>query len=55
MPRSIPLYQFWFNRAKEFSVSERRVALVEDTVKTLDEVARKTGCTTVHVSSFFFA
>ena len=41
--------------AKEFSVSERRGALVEDTVKTLDEVARKTGCTTVHVSSFFFA
>lgn len=41
--------------AKEFAVPERRVALVEDTVKTLDEVARKTGCTTVHVSSFFFA
>jgi hypothetical protein len=41
--------------AKEFCASERRVALVEDTVKTLDEVARKTGCTTVHVSSFFFA
>lgn len=39
--------------AESLGLPERRVALVEDTVKTLDLVANTTGFTTVHVSSFF--
>lgn len=39
--------------ARGLGVEERRVALVEDTVKTLDLVCASSDCTTVHVSSFF--
>lgn len=39
--------------ARTLGVPERRVALVEDTVKTLDLVSAQTDCVTVHVSSFF--
>ena len=38
--------------AHALRLPERRVALVEDTVKTLDAVASQTDCVTVHVSSF---
>lgn len=40
--------------AATLGVPERRIALVDDAVKTLDAVMEETGCTTVHVSSFFF-
>jgi hypothetical protein len=41
------------NVRKKLDLPERRVALVEDTVSTLDLVYETTGFTTVHVSSFF--
>ena len=39
--------------ADNLHLSQKRVALVEDTVKTLDLVASTTDFTTVHVSTFF--
>ena len=45
--------EFLRQLAGELGVPESRVALVEDTVKTLDLVDQETGCVTVHVSSFF--
>lgn len=45
--------EFLRRLAQELKVPERRVAIVEDTVKTLDLVNRETNCVTVHVSSFF--
>ena len=39
--------------AAERGLPEERVALVEDTVKTLDAIARESGFATVHVSSLF--
>ena len=44
---------FMYEVAENLGLPEERVALVEDTVKTLDLVANTTGFTTVHVSSFF--
>lgn len=40
--------------ALSLGLPEKRIALVDDAVKTLDVVMEETGCTTVHVSSFFF-
>lgn len=40
--------------ASSLGLPEKRVALVDDAVKTLDAVMEETDCTTVHVSSFFF-
>ena len=45
--------EFLRQLAQELQIPERRVAIVEDTVKTLDLVDRETDCVTVHVSSFF--
>ncbi|WP_130812866.1 hypothetical protein [Olsenella sp. Marseille-P4559] len=45
--------EFLRRLARELGIPERRVAIVEDTVKTLDLVDQETGCVTVHVSSFF--
>ncbi|MCI7437796.1 MAG: hypothetical protein MSA61_01020 [Coriobacteriaceae bacterium] len=45
--------EFLRRLAHELNVPERRVAIVEDTVRTLDLIGRETGCVTVHVSSFF--
>ena len=39
--------------ATERGLPEERVALIEDTVKTLDAIARVSGFSTVHVSSLF--
>lgn len=39
--------------ARQLNVGEKRIALVEDTVATLDLVMEKTDCVTVHISSFF--
>lgn len=43
---------FMHEVARELGLPTRRVALVEDTVKTLDAACAE-GFTTVHVSSFF--
>ena len=40
--------------ALSLGLPEKRVALVDDAVETLDVVMEETDCTTVHVSSFFF-
>ena len=40
--------------ASSLGLPEKRVALVDDAVETLDVVMEETDCTTVHVSSFFF-
>ena len=45
--------EFLRQLAQELQIPERRVTIVEDTVKTLDLVDRETDCVTVHVSSFF--
>lgn len=34
--------------------SEEKVALVDDTVSTLNQIFNETNCITVHISSFFF-
>ena len=39
--------------ARKLEIPERRVAIVEDTVKTLDLIVQETDCVTVHVASFF--
>ncbi len=45
--------EFLRRLAQELRLPEKRVAIVEDTVKTLDLINRETDCVTVHVSSFF--
>ena len=35
------------------NISESKIAIVEDTVKTLDAIAKDHGYVTVHISSFF--
>ncbi len=39
--------------AKDHKISEKKVAMVEDTVETLDMIHICSKCSTVHVSSFF--
>lgn len=39
--------------ADKLDLPQERVAIVEDTVKTLDKIYDKTDFTTVHISSFF--
>ena len=39
--------------ADERGVPEQQIAMVEDTVKTLDAIARSSGFATIHVSSLF--
>ena len=39
--------------AQKLESPARRVAIVVDTVKTLDLIGQETDCVTVHVSSFF--
>lgn len=36
------------------SINENKIAIVEDTVSTLNQIFEKTNFTTVHISSFFF-
>ena len=35
------------------SISENKIAIIEDTVKTLDAIAKEHDYATVHISSFF--
>lgn len=40
--------------AEQLKIPQERVALVEDSVKTLDQLAAFSHCTTVHITSFFY-
>lgn len=44
---------FLYELNKEIK-DQRKIALVEDTVETLDRISGETGFTTVHISSFFY-
>lgn len=61
----IPKQHIWFVRNKKAKIDflrslvtpvkqEKKIALVEDTVATLNQVYEQSDFTTVHISSFFF-
>ena len=39
--------------AKDYMIPEEKIAMVEDTVETLDMIGLYSHCATVHISSFF--
>ena len=41
------------NFSNAHDIPEKKIAMVEDTVDTLDMIANESNCSTVHVSSFF--